>query len=136
MTVEQEYQFFLNYFTGTYERVSEEEEEVHETLHILKLKSHVPNLRVINFFGVKFLDDSHVEAISSNCVHLECLCIKFCTKFTGSSLKILLQRCRKLSCLLMEQTGAEVLGKELRFSSCSLTAFEYKVTLMWKHIFS
>ncbi|OQV11678.1 hypothetical protein BV898_14021 [Hypsibius exemplaris] len=39
---------------GTYERVTEEEEEVHETLHILKLKSHVPNLRVINFFGVKF----------------------------------------------------------------------------------
>ncbi|GAU92075.1 hypothetical protein RvY_04208-2 [Ramazzottius varieornatus] len=90
---------------GTYEKVSEEEEEVHETVQITKLKSHVPNLRVINFFGVKFLDDNHIEAISSNCVHLECLCIKFCTKYTGTSLKTLLQRCRKLSCLLMEQTG-------------------------------
>lgn len=92
-------------FAGTYERVSEEEEEVHETVNITKLKSHTPNLRVINFFGVKFLDDNHIEAISSNCVHLECLCIKFCTKYTGSSLKLLLQRCKKMSCLLLEQTG-------------------------------
>ncbi|XP_055344706.1 F-box/LRR-repeat protein 2-like isoform X2 [Paramacrobiotus metropolitanus] len=92
---------------GTYERVSEEEEEVHETVNITKLKSHTPNLKVINFYGVKFLDDSHIEAISSNCVHLECLCIKFCTKYTGSSLKLLMQRCRKMSCLLLEQTSLQ-----------------------------
>ena len=29
-----------------------------------------PNLRVINMWGVSFVDDSHIEAFSSNCIQL------------------------------------------------------------------
>lgn len=90
---------------GTYEKVTEEEEEIYEVINIHKLKSAVPNLRVVNLYGIIFVDDSHVEALSSNCIQLECLAINFCNKFTGSTLKLLLQRCKKLKTLLMQQTS-------------------------------
>lgn len=90
---------------GTYDKVEEEEEEIYEVINIHKLKCATPNLRVINMYGITFVDDSHVEAFSSNCIQLECLAINFCAKVTGSSLKILLSRCRKLKCLLMQHTG-------------------------------
>ncbi|CAK9290172.1 unnamed protein product [Gordionus sp. m RMFG-2023] len=91
---------------GTYEKLdNREEEESYEVINIHKIKSHTPNLRVVNFYGIKFLEDMHVELLSTNCVHLECLCLDFCTKFKGSSLKILIQRCKKLKCLLLEKTG-------------------------------
>ncbi|KAG8175637.1 hypothetical protein JTE90_018599 [Oedothorax gibbosus] len=90
---------------GTYEKVTEEEEEIYEVINIHKLKSAVPNLRVVNLYGIIFVDDSHVEALSSNCIQLECLAINFCNKFTGTTLKLLLQRCKKLKTLLMQQTS-------------------------------
>lgn len=90
---------------GTYEKVEEEEEEIYEVINIHKLKSATPNLRVVNMYGINFVDDSHVEAFSSNCIQLECLAINFCSKVTGTSLKVLLTRCRKLKCLLMQQTS-------------------------------
>nr|CAG4643855.1 EOG090X03ZI [Lepidurus arcticus] len=92
---------------GTYEKIEEEEEEIYEVINIHKLKSATPNLRVINLYGINFLDDSHVDAFSSNCIQLECLAVTYCAKFNGSSLKILFQRCRKLRCLLMQQTGLQ-----------------------------
>lgn len=53
---------------GTYEKaVEDEEEEIYEVINIHKLKSAVPNLRVVNLYGINFVDDSHVEAFSSNC---------------------------------------------------------------------
>lgn len=94
------------HLVGTYERV-DQEEEVYEVINIHKLKSSIPNLRVINMYGISFVDDSHVESISSNCIHLECMAVNFCGKFKGSSLKTLLQRCRKLKTLLMQHTDLQ-----------------------------
>uniref|UniRef100_A0A915K592 F-box domain-containing protein n=1 Tax=Romanomermis culicivorax TaxID=13658 RepID=A0A915K592_ROMCU len=68
---------------GTYEKIQDEEEEVYETVAIQKLKSYTPNLRVVNFWGVLFITDEHVESLSSNTAHLECLSVCFCMKFVA-----------------------------------------------------
>lgn len=97
---------FVNIFeSGTYEKVEEEEEEIYEVINIHKLKAATPNLRVVNLYGINFVDDSHIEAFSSNCIQLECLAVNYCAKVTGSSLSTLFQRCRKLKTLLMNQTS-------------------------------
>ena len=83
----------------------EEEGEVYEVLNIRSLKQATPNLRVINMWGVSFVDDAHIEAFSSNCIQLAVLCVSYCPKVQGTSLKILLQRCKHLTCLLLQQTG-------------------------------
>lgn len=90
---------------GTYEKVEEEEEEIYEVINVHKLKSATPNLRVINLYGINFIDDSHIDAFSSNCIQLECLAVNFCAKVTGASLKSVLQRSKRLTCLLMNQTS-------------------------------
>uniref|UniRef100_A0A1I7TJ08 F-box domain-containing protein n=1 Tax=Caenorhabditis tropicalis TaxID=1561998 RepID=A0A1I7TJ08_9PELO len=90
---------------GTYEKVEDEEEEVYETVNVFKLKQFLPNLRVVNLWGVPFITDEHVDAISSNCAHLECLCVNYCPKVTGSCLKLVLQRCRKLKTLFLAHTS-------------------------------
>lgn len=96
---------------GTYERAvehtEEESEEIYEVINIHKLKSAVPNLKVINLFGINFIDDSHVEAFASSCADLEYLGLNFCSKFTGSSLQILLQKCKRLTSLMMQQTNLQ-----------------------------
>ncbi|VDD93995.1 unnamed protein product [Enterobius vermicularis] len=86
---------------GTYEKVEDEEEEVYETVNVHKMKQYMPNLRVVNFWGVPFITDEHVDAISSNCAHLQCLCVNYCNKVTGACLRLALQRCRKLRCLFL-----------------------------------
>jgi hypothetical protein len=53
---------------------------VYEVLNIRSLKQATPNLRVINLWGVSFVDDSHVEAFSSNCIQLAVLCLNYCPK--------------------------------------------------------
>nr|CAD7428684.1 unnamed protein product [Timema monikensis] len=93
---------------GTYEKVEEEEEEIYEVINVHKLKGATPNLRVINLYGINFVDDSHIEAFSSNCIQLECLAVNYCSKVTGSSLKTLFQRSRRLRCLLMNGTSEDV----------------------------
>lgn len=93
------------FFLGTYEKIEDEEEEVYETVNVHKLKSYTPNLRVVNLWGVAFINDEHIESLSSNLAHLECLSVNFCQKFTGSCLKTVLSRCKKLKALLMEQTS-------------------------------
>lgn len=94
---------------GTYERAvehsEEESEEIYEVINIHKLRSAVPNLRIINLFGINFIDDSHVEAFASSCADLEYLGLNFCSKFTGSSLQALVQRCKRLTSLMMQQTS-------------------------------
>ncbi|XP_069690264.1 F-box/LRR-repeat protein 2 isoform X2 [Periplaneta americana] len=90
---------------GTYEKVEEEEEEIYEVINVHKLKSATPNLRVINLYGINFVDDSHIEAFSSNCIQLECLAVNYCAKVNGSCLKTVFQRSRRLTCLLMNQTN-------------------------------
>ncbi|EYC41192.1 hypothetical protein Y032_0578g232 [Ancylostoma ceylanicum] len=94
----------LLHIIGTYEKVEDEEEEVYETVNVFKLKQFLPNLRVVNLWGVPFITDEHVDAISSNCAHLECLCVNYCTKVNGSCLKLVLQRCRKLKSLFLAHT--------------------------------
>ncbi|KRX52847.1 putative F-box/LRR-repeat protein, partial [Trichinella sp. T9] len=89
---------------GTFEKWEEDEEEVYETINISKLKSHTPNLRVLNLWGIPFVTDEHIESISSSLPHLECLSVNFCQAVNGSSLKSLLQRCKRLRSLHMEQT--------------------------------
>lgn len=37
---------------GTYEKVEDEEEEVYETVNVFKLKQYLPNIRVVNLWGV------------------------------------------------------------------------------------
>ncbi|XP_042875790.1 F-box/LRR-repeat protein 7-like [Penaeus japonicus] len=95
------------HLVGTYEKADEEEEEIYEVINIPKLKSATPNLKVVNLYGINFVDDSHIEAFSSNCIQLECLAVNFCAKVTGTSLKILLSRCKKLKCLLMQQCSLQ-----------------------------
>jgi len=90
---------------GTYEKVEEEEEEIYEVINVHKLKSATPNLRVINLYGINFIDDSHIDAFSSNCIQLECLAVNYCSKVTGSTMKTLFQRSKRLRCLLMNQTS-------------------------------
>ena len=51
-----------------------------EVLIIRTLKSATPNLRVINMYGISFVDDSHIEAFSSNCIQLAVLCVNYCSK--------------------------------------------------------
>ncbi|KAG5310486.1 FXL12 protein, partial [Acromyrmex insinuator] len=92
---------------GTYEKVEEEEEEIYEVINVHKLKSATPNLRVINLYGINFVDDSHIDAFSSNCIQLECLAVNYCSKVTGSTMKTLFQRSRRLTCLLMQGTNLQ-----------------------------
>ncbi len=61
----------LLHIVGTYERGEEEEGEVYEVLNIKTLKQATPNLRIITLWGITFLDDSHIEAFSSNCIQLQ-----------------------------------------------------------------
>ncbi|CAF1603881.1 unnamed protein product [Adineta ricciae] len=84
-----------------------EETDNYETINISKIKANAPNLRIINLYGVAFVDDNHIEAIASGCIHLECLALNFCTKVTGTSFKNLMNRCRKLTCLLLQNTGIQ-----------------------------
>ncbi|ODN01459.1 F-box/LRR-repeat protein 7 [Orchesella cincta] len=90
------------HLVGTYEKVEEEEEEIYEVINIHKLKAATPNLRVVNLYGINFVDDSHIEAFSSNCIQAA---VNYCAKVTGSSLSTLFNRCRKLKTLLMNQTN-------------------------------
>jgi hypothetical protein len=85
--------------------VEEEEEEIYEVVNIHKLKSATPNLVVVNLYGINFVDDSHIEAFSSNCIQLECMAAPYCSKVTGSCLKTLLNRCKRLQCLILTQTS-------------------------------
>ena len=104
---------------GTLERTSNssaEETDEYETINISRLKMNAPNLRVINFYGACFLDDSHIEAIASGCIHLECLALNFCVKLIGTSLKNLTNRCRKLKCLLLQNTGEKKTNQSVSFS--------------------
>lgn len=88
--------------------MEDEEEEVYETVNLYKLKQFVPNLRVVNLWGVPFITDDHVDALSSNTAHLECLCVNYCTKVTGSCLKLVLQRCKRLKSLLLAHACKEI----------------------------
>lgn len=90
---------------GTYERVEDDEEEVYEVINIHKLKLHTPNLRIINLFGVTFVTDDHINSLSDSCGHLEVVSLSFCQNVTGSCLRLLIQRCRGLRTLLMENTS-------------------------------
>jgi len=78
-------------------------------INIGKIKAHTPNLRVVNLYGISFVDDSHVELLSSNCIHLESLALNFCLRVKGSTLKVLIQRCKKLKALLLQHCGMAIL---------------------------
>jgi len=95
----------LLHLYGTYEQGEEEEGEVYEVLNIRTLKQATPNLRVINMYGISFVDDTHIEAFSSNCIQLAVLCVNYCSKVQGTTLKILVQRCKYLRCLMVQQTN-------------------------------
>ncbi|CAF2073103.1 unnamed protein product, partial [Rotaria magnacalcarata] len=84
-----------------------EETDDYETINISKIKTHAPNLHTINLYGVCFIDDSHIEAIASGCIHLQCLALNFCVRVKGKSFKTLMNRCRKLTCLLLQNTGIQ-----------------------------
>jgi anti-anti-sigma regulatory factor len=93
---------------GTIEKSSgsvPQETDTYETINISKIRTHAPNLRVINLYGISFIDDSHIEAIASGCIHLQCLALNFCIKICGTSFKNLMNRCGKLQCLLLQNTG-------------------------------
>ena len=85
-----------------------EEIDNYETINISKIKAHAPNLRVINLYGISFVDDSHIEAIASGCIHLQCLALNFCVRIIGTSFKNLMNRCGKLQCLLLQNTGEKI----------------------------
>ena len=90
---------------GTFEMSTEAEEDIYEVVNIGKIKAHTPNLKVANLYGISFVDDSHIELLTSNCIHLETLALNFCLRVKGASFKTLLQRCKKLKTLLLQHTG-------------------------------
>ena len=59
------------HIVGTYEKAEMEEGEIYEVVNIKTLKQATPNLRIINLWGINFIDDTHVEAFSSNCIQLQ-----------------------------------------------------------------
>jgi len=89
-------------YEGTFELGDEEAEEIYEVINIGKIKAHTPNLRIVNLYGINFVDDTHIELLSSNCIHLECLALNFCLRVKGSTLRVLVQRCKKLKTLLLQ----------------------------------
>ncbi|XP_055315592.1 F-box/LRR-repeat protein 2 isoform X2 [Sitodiplosis mosellana] len=114
---------------GTYEKVEEEEEEIYEVINVHKLKSATPNLRVINLFGINFIDDSHIDAFSSNCIQLECLAVNFCNKVTGSTLKALIARSKRLMCLLMNGTSLKSeYVMQVEWEKCALQELDITAT--------
>ncbi|CAL8107383.1 unnamed protein product [Calicophoron daubneyi] len=90
---------------GTFEQATEEEEEIYEVINISKIKAHTPNLRVINLYGINFIEDSHVELLATNCIHLECIALNFCLNVKGSSFALLIANCTKVNSLLLEHCG-------------------------------
>ncbi|KAI0986431.1 hypothetical protein GJ496_002448 [Pomphorhynchus laevis] len=91
---------------GTIEKSTDKsEDEIYETLNLHKLKSYTPNLKIINLYGVKFVEDYHIESVASGCIHLECLALNYCTRFKGEPLKLIMNRCRKINSLLLRNTG-------------------------------
>ncbi|CAF4001055.1 unnamed protein product [Rotaria sordida] len=95
---------------GTVEKASissSEEADTFETINISKIKTHAPNLRVINLYGIGFIDDNHIELIASGCMQLQCLALNFCIRIRGTSFKNLMNRCTKLQCLLLQNTGIQ-----------------------------
>lgn len=90
---------------GTFEMSMEAEEDIYEVINIGKIKAHTPNLRIVNMYGITFIDDSHIELLTSNCIHIETLALNFCLRVKGSSFKSLVQRCKKLKTLLLQHTG-------------------------------
>ncbi|XP_018791040.1 PREDICTED: F-box/LRR-repeat protein 7 isoform X1 [Bactrocera latifrons] len=114
---------------GTYEKCEEEEEEIYEVINVHKLKSATPNLRVINLYGINFIDDSHIDAFSSNCIQLECLAVNFCNKVTGSTLKTLIQRSKRLNCLLMNGTSLKSeYVMQVEWDKCALQELDITAT--------
>ncbi|XP_005182941.1 F-box/LRR-repeat protein fbxl-1 isoform X1 [Musca domestica] len=114
---------------GTYEKCEEEEEEIYEVINVHKLKSATPNLRVINLYGINFIDDSHIDAFSSNCIQLECLAVNFCNKVTGSTLKTLIQRSKRLTCLLMNGTSLKSeFVMQVDWDKCALQELDITAT--------
>ena len=91
--------------SGTIELGDEAEEEIYEVINLSKIKAQTPNLRVVDLYGITFIDDTHVELLSTNCIHLECLAINFCLRVKGATLKVLVNRCKKLQTLLMQHCG-------------------------------
>ena len=105
---------------GTIEKTSlssPEEIDAYETINISKIKAYASNLRVINLYGISFIDDSHIEAIASGCLHLQCLALNFCIRICGTSFKNLMNRCNKLQCLLLQNTSKNDLYNSLRILS-------------------
>ncbi|CAF0749524.1 unnamed protein product [Rotaria sordida] len=114
---------------GTIEKSNEAEEEVYETINISKIKVQTPNLRVINLYGIFFVDDNHIDTIASGCIHLECFALNFCTRVKGASFTNLLQRCKKLQCLLLQNTSIEdraMLAAD--WATCCVTEFDISST--------
>ncbi|XP_017849351.1 F-box/LRR-repeat protein fbxl-1 isoform X1 [Drosophila busckii] len=117
------------HLVGTYEKCEEEEEEIYEVINVHKLKSATPNLRVINLYGINFIDDSHIDAFSSNCIQLECLAVNFCNKVTGSTLKALVQRSKRLTCLLMNGTSLNSeFVMQVEWDKCALLELDITAT--------
>jgi hypothetical protein len=121
---------------GTYEKIEDEEEEVYETINLHKLKQYLPNLRVVNLWGVVFITDEHIESLSSNCAFIECLCVNFCQQVTGSSFKVVMQRLKRLKSLLLEQTSLknkhmlEVEWEKTQIQELNITATELSTEVL------
>ncbi|CAF4241080.1 unnamed protein product, partial [Rotaria sp. Silwood2] len=105
---------------------SPEETDDYETINISRIKAHAPNLHTINLYGVCFIDDSHIEAIASGCIHLQCLALNFCTRVKGTSFKNLMNRCRKLTCLLLQNTDDPMLA--VNWSTTQLSELDISST--------
>lgn len=91
---------------GTLE-TSSDPDETYETINISKIKAYTPNLKVLNLYGITFIDDNHIESVASGCIHLECVSLYYSSRFKGYSLKALLSRCKKIRSLLLPNTGLE-----------------------------
>jgi hypothetical protein len=82
------------HLVGTYDKSRyQEEEEIYEVVIIHKAKASAPNLHIINLYNIDFIDDSHIDAFSSNCIQY--FVVNFC------SFNTLFQPSKRLKCLLL-----------------------------------
>ncbi|CAF1304569.1 unnamed protein product, partial [Adineta ricciae] len=99
---------------------SQDDVSNYETINLGKIKASAPNLRVINLYGIGFIDDSHVEAIASGCIHLQCLALNYCIRVCGTSFKALMARCIQDAGMLAVNWSSTQL-KELDLASTELS---------------
>lgn len=74
---------------GIFEMLMEVEEDIYEVINIGKIKVYTLNFRIVNMYGIIFIDDSYIELFIFNCIYIEILVFNFCFRVKGFFFKFL-----------------------------------------------